>query len=87
MVGSENDGAYHNVSFEDNDNNIYSIDELEDMNKEDSIKRFLKISQEDEDDEDDEGVIVNYEFDVDKYKIVYNIKHVSFTEERHLCNI
>ena len=88
MVGSENDGAYHNVSFEDNDNNIYSIDELEDMNKEDSIKRFLKNSQEDdEDDEDDEGVFVNYEFDVDKYKIVYNIKHVSFTEERHLYNI
>jgi hypothetical protein len=80
MVGSENDGAYHNVSFEDNDNNIYSIDELEDMNKEDSINRFLKNSQ---DDEDDEGVFVNYAFDVDKYKIVYNIKHISFTEERH----
>ena len=80
MVGSENDGAYHDITFEDNDRNQYNMDELEEMNREDSIKGLLKNG----DDEDGEGnVFANYEFDEKKYKIVYNIQGVEFTEEPH----
>lgn len=77
MIGSVNDGAYHDVSFEDNDENEYSIDELADMNKEDAFKCLLK--DEDEEDEDDENaVFVNYKFNEETYKIVYNIQDVIF---------
>lgn len=70
MIGSVNDGAYHDVSFEDNDENEYSIDELADMNKEDVLK--------DEDEEDENAVFVNYKFNEETYKIVYNIQDVIF---------
>jgi len=71
MVGSTNDGAYHDVSFEDNDGNEYSIYELADMNREYALKNCG--------DEDDENpVFVNYKFNEEKYRRVYNIKNVEF---------
>lgn len=75
MVGTENDGAYHDVSFEDNDGNEYHIYELADMNRENAFKGLLKNG----DDEDDENaVFVNYKFNEKTYKIVYSIKDIVF---------
>jgi hypothetical protein len=77
MIGSQNDAAYNDITFEDNDGNEYSTDELEDMQKKDAMKIFL---EKDEDDDLEENVFANYEFDEEKYKIVYNIQGINFIE-------
>lgn len=72
LIGSDNDGAYNNITFVDSDENEYSIDELEIMNKEDTLKRYLN------EEEEENEVMVKYTFDEKKYKIVYNIDGVVF---------
>jgi hypothetical protein len=77
MVGLESDAGYHDFSIKDNDKNGYSFDELEEINRPDEMKGRLKNG----DDEDDpDNIYAEYTFDVKKYKIVYNLQNVNFTE-------
>ena len=70
MIGSDNDGAYHDVTYEDDDDNEYNIHELEDMSIEDSIKRLTE--------KEHQTMLVNYKFNEKKYRIVYNFFNVIF---------
>ena len=77
MIGLENDSAYHNFSIKDEDENEYSFDEIEEMNRPDAMKGLLKNG----DDEDvEENIYAEYEFDEKKYRIIYKIQNINFTE-------
>ena len=67
MRGVVYDAAYHDVTYEDYDENPYDIDELEDIKIEDKLRKHKC------------EMLVNYQFNAHKYKIVYDFDNVVFT--------
>lgn len=85
MVGAENDGAYHNVTYEDYNENEYTINELYNKKKKETMRQFAKTSIEKSNVSPDSpsssyDIYVKYSFDEEKYRIVYNMQNVPFRE-------